>query len=118
MKTAISLPDALFEKAERLAANLGLNRGQLFACALEAYIERHDNEAVMERLNQVYAVEQASVDEIMLEMQTQTIRDEGWRYNRAKSGGQNCLNHEGQVAQLLLSKRISLIAVDSTQTCV
>ena len=78
MKTAISLPDALFEKAERLAANLGLNRSQLFARALEAYIERHDNEAVTDRLNQIYAVEQASIDEVMLEMQIQTFGDEGW----------------------------------------
>ena len=78
MKTAISLPDALFEKAERLAANLGLNRSQLFARALEAYIERYDNEAVTDRLNQVYAVEQASMDEVMLEMQIKTFGDEGW----------------------------------------
>ena len=78
MKTAISLPDSLFEKAERLAANLGLNRSQLFARALEAFIERHDNEAVTDRLNQVYAVEQASVDEVIMEMQTQTLGDEGW----------------------------------------
>jgi len=78
MKTAISLPDSLFEKAERLTANLGLNRSQLFARALEAFIERHDNEAVTDRLNQVYAVEQASVDEVIMEMQTQTLGDEGW----------------------------------------
>ncbi len=78
MKTAISLPDSLFEKAERLAANLGLNRSQLFARALEAFIERHDNEAVTDRLNQVYAVEQASFDEVIMEMQTQTLGDEGW----------------------------------------
>jgi len=78
MKTAISLPDGLFEKAERLAANLGLNRSQLFARALEAFIERHDNEAVTDRLNQIYAVEQASVDEVMLEMLIQTLGDEGW----------------------------------------
>jgi len=78
MKTAISLPDSLFEKAERLAANLGLNRSQLFARALEAFIERHDNEAVTDRLNQVYAVEQASFDEVNMEMQTQTLGDEGW----------------------------------------
>ena len=78
MKTAISLPDTLFEEAERLAANLGLNRSQLYARALKAYIERHDNDAITDRLNQVYAVEQASVDEVMLEMQIQTLGDDGW----------------------------------------
>ena len=78
MKTAISLPDTVFEEAERLAANLGLNRSQLYARALKAYIERHDNDAITDRLNQVYAVEQASVDEVMLEMQIQTLGDDGW----------------------------------------
>jgi metal-responsive CopG/Arc/MetJ family transcriptional regulator len=78
VKTAISLPDTVFEEAERLAANLGLNRSQLYARALKAYIERHDNDAITDRLNQVYAVEQASVDEVMLEMQIQTLGDDGW----------------------------------------
>ena len=78
MKTAISLPDALFEKAERLAANLGINRSQLFARALEAFIERCDNEATTDRLNQVYSIEKASVDEVIQEMQIQTLGEEGW----------------------------------------
>lgn len=78
MKTAISLPDALFEKAERLAANLGLNRSQLFARALEAFIERYDNEAITDRLDQVYSIEKASVDEAIREMQIQSLGDEGW----------------------------------------
>lgn len=78
MKTAISLPDALFEKAERLAAKLGINRSQLFARALEAFIERYDNEATTDRLNQVYSIEKASVDEVIQEMQIQTLGEEGW----------------------------------------
>jgi metal-responsive CopG/Arc/MetJ family transcriptional regulator len=78
MKTAISLPDALFYEAERLAATLGLNRSQLFARALKAYIERYDYKAISNRLNQVYADEPASVDKVILEMQIQTLGDEDW----------------------------------------
>ena len=78
MKTAISLPDALFKKAEQLAANLGLNRSQLFARAIEAYIDRHDDSAITDRLNQVYADEGAYIDNVLLNMQTQTLGDEGW----------------------------------------
>ena len=118
MKTTISLLDSLFEKAERLAENLGLNRSQLFSRDLEIFIERHDNETVTDHLNQENSVEQASIDEIILEMQIQTLRDEGWRYNRAKPTGQNCLSYGDLVAHLLLSKRVPLIAVDSTQSCV
>src|SRR5688572_2300207 len=35
MKTAISLPDALFEAAELLAGRLGVSRSRLYANALE-----------------------------------------------------------------------------------
>jgi len=46
MKTAISLPDSLFEEAERLAARRGVSRSQLFQEALIEYVQRHDPEAV------------------------------------------------------------------------
>ena len=34
MRTAISIPDDLFESAEELAAELGMSRSQLYATAL------------------------------------------------------------------------------------
>ena len=55
MKTAISLPDALFESAESLAHHLGMSRSQLFANAVAEFIARHDQTMVTERLNAVYA---------------------------------------------------------------
>lgn len=38
VKTAISLPDGLFERTERAARRLGLNRSQLVATALEHWL--------------------------------------------------------------------------------
>ena len=38
MKTAISIPDALFEEAERLAKTRGWSRSELYANAVTAYV--------------------------------------------------------------------------------
>ena len=60
MKTAVSLPDSLFEAAERTATYLGIPRSQLFARALEEFIGNHEGFEVTERLDRVYtAVEPA-----------------------------------------------------------
>jgi predicted transcriptional regulator len=55
MKTAISLPDALYEEAERTAEELGIPRSQLFAKALEEFIAFHKRENITEKLNRIYA---------------------------------------------------------------
>ena len=60
MKTAISLPDSLYDEAERTAQTMGIPRSQLFARALEEFLEHHKRENITERLNQVYAGVQGS----------------------------------------------------------
>jgi metal-responsive CopG/Arc/MetJ family transcriptional regulator len=55
MKTAISLPDALFEKAEQTAKYMGISRSKLFVSALEEYIIKHNGEMVTQKLNEVYS---------------------------------------------------------------
>jgi metal-responsive CopG/Arc/MetJ family transcriptional regulator len=78
MKTAISLPDSLFEEAEQLAKNLGLNRSQLYARALEAFIQRHDAAAISARLNEIYSEEGSDLDPILSSLQSQSLGDESW----------------------------------------
>ncbi len=39
MKTAISIPDAIFEAAEELSGLLGLSRSELYAQAIQSYVE-------------------------------------------------------------------------------
>jgi metal-responsive CopG/Arc/MetJ family transcriptional regulator len=53
MKTAISVPDEVFEEAERLSARLAKSRSQLFTDAMREYLARHDPVSVTERLNEV-----------------------------------------------------------------
>jgi len=61
MKTAISLSDTLFEKAEKTAQYMGISRSKLFVNALEEYILKHNGEMIMQKLNEVY--EKISPDE-------------------------------------------------------
>lgn len=51
MKTAISVPDELFDQAEKLARKLGKSRSQIYQEALVEYLLRRDPEAVTDAMN-------------------------------------------------------------------
>ncbi len=53
MKTAISLPDAVFAAAERQAKRAQKSRSQLYAEALAEYLQRHAPDEVTEAMNAV-----------------------------------------------------------------
>ncbi len=53
MKTAVSIPDAVFEEAERLARKLHKSRSQLYREALAEYVVRHTPAAVTEALDRL-----------------------------------------------------------------
>lgn len=53
MKTAVSLPDEVFEGAERLARKLGRSRSELYREALIEYVARHTPAEVTEALDRV-----------------------------------------------------------------
>ena len=55
MKTAISIPDDLFESVEKLASELHLSRSRVFSDAVRNYIEKLGNEKLLEELNKVYS---------------------------------------------------------------
>jgi metal-responsive CopG/Arc/MetJ family transcriptional regulator len=57
MKTAISLPDDLYEESEKAARFLRLPRSQFYALALTEYIEQHpyNKQQITASLNEVYA---------------------------------------------------------------
>ncbi|GAB4115006.1 MAG: hypothetical protein Fur005_23290 [Roseiflexaceae bacterium] len=62
MKTAISLPDPLFYQAEQFAQDRGLSRSELYACALELYLQAYRQQGITEALNQIYAEEPSAID--------------------------------------------------------
>ncbi|MDQ3347786.1 MAG: hypothetical protein M3545_07455 [Acidobacteriota bacterium] len=53
MKTAISLPDALYLGAERHAKRTRKSRSQLYAEALSEYLSRHAPDEVTENMDSV-----------------------------------------------------------------
>lgn len=55
MKTAVSLPDHLFQEAEQHARRTQKSRSQLYAEALEEYLARHAPDEVTERMNRAVA---------------------------------------------------------------
>ncbi len=55
MKTAVSIPDNVFEKAEHLARRMKKSRSQLFSNALEEYVDRHAPDRVTEAMDKVCA---------------------------------------------------------------
>ena len=55
MKTAVSIPDEVFEKIERLARRAGRSRSEVFAAALAEYVARHAPDEVTEAMNRVCA---------------------------------------------------------------
>jgi metal-responsive CopG/Arc/MetJ family transcriptional regulator len=53
MKTAVSIPDEIFEEAERLAERLRTSRSRLYSQALREYVRRHAPDHVTDSLNRV-----------------------------------------------------------------
>jgi metal-responsive CopG/Arc/MetJ family transcriptional regulator len=51
MKTAVSIPDEVFEGAERLARRTNRSRSRLFSDALKEYLARHTPDKVTEAMN-------------------------------------------------------------------
>lgn len=78
MKTAISLPDPVFEQAEALAQQLGMSRSELYTKALQAYLKRYNRDQILLKLNQVYARESSELDPGMARMQFMSLPREDW----------------------------------------
>lgn len=78
MKTAISIPDHVFELAEELARRLNMSRSELYSRAVEAYVRGHRDEAVTDALNKVYATEDSSVDPVTTRLQFASTPKEEW----------------------------------------
>ena len=55
MKTAVSIPDEVFEKVERLARRTARSRSAVFSAALREYVGRHTPDEVTEAMDRVCA---------------------------------------------------------------
>ena len=78
MKTAISIPDPIFQSAEIMAHHLAISRSELFTKAISEYLEAHKYQDVTDSLNQVYTEPSSSLDEELTSMQLDSIDKEMW----------------------------------------
>lgn len=82
MKTAISLPDDVYEAAEALAKERGLPRSHIYVLALRSYLEQQRGEKIMEQLNEFYSKEKNDLDPGLQRAQARTwiesTQDDEW----------------------------------------
>jgi len=78
MKTAISIPNDIFVSADHLAKRLNMSRSELYTRAIKQYIAECRHAGVKEKLDQVYASENASIDPAVLNAQAISIPMEEW----------------------------------------
>ena len=53
MKTAVSIPDDVFDQAERLARRSRRSRSEVYSAALREYVARHSPDEVTDAINRV-----------------------------------------------------------------
>lgn len=78
MKTAISIPDPIFQAAETLANRLGISRSELYAKAVASFIEQVKNKDVTAQLDQVYSDINNSLAEEDSSLQFSSLDREEW----------------------------------------
>jgi metal-responsive CopG/Arc/MetJ family transcriptional regulator len=78
MKTAISIPDDVFEEAERLAAELKTSRSQLYSRALVEFVARHAPDRLTEAMNRVIDNVGGEVDEFSRRAARQVLERVEW----------------------------------------
>jgi metal-responsive CopG/Arc/MetJ family transcriptional regulator len=78
MKTAVSIPDKLFHRAEKLAQRLGKRRSQLYQEALLEYVTRREGASVTEALDEVVAAAGPSEDPWLAAAGRQVLERSEW----------------------------------------
>lgn len=78
MKTAISIPDKLFQAADQYAKKHGFSRSNLYAKAVEQFLEQHPTDYITKQLNKVYSDKSSKLDQSLSTMQFNSIEKETW----------------------------------------
>ena len=78
MKTAISIPNDVFEAAEKLARRLGMSRSQLYTNAVSEFLHRHFSDEVTEKLNEIYGKESSKLDSALEALQHAGLARDEW----------------------------------------
>jgi len=78
MKTAISIPDDLFDGADRLARRTGQSRSELYSQAIREYVARHQPDEITAAYDLICREEQPALDEFVAEAARRTLERTEW----------------------------------------
>ena len=69
MKTSVSIPEPIFDAAERTSKRLGVSRSRLYAKPIERMVKSQRSRGVQEALDAVYADHNSRLDRVLAAMQ-------------------------------------------------
>ena len=72
------MPDDLFRLAEATARRLRVSRSELYAKAIAEYLKRQQDNAITERLNEVYSHRPAKLDPALHRAQLKSLEKDAW----------------------------------------
>jgi metal-responsive CopG/Arc/MetJ family transcriptional regulator len=90
MKAAISIPNDLFDGAERLARRTRRSRSRLFTDALREYLARHAPDKVTESMDQAIMEAGEGKDEFVSSVARRRLERTEWWSLRVRFGGRTC----------------------------
>lgn len=78
MKTAVSIPNDIFEQAETLARRTKRSRSEVYARALREYVARHAPDRVTEAMNDALDQLEEPMDRFAARVARQTLERTEW----------------------------------------
>lgn len=78
MKTAVSIPDEVFRKAERLARRAKRSRSDVFTAALREYVARHAPDEITDALNRAFEDGDDGPDEFVAAAARRVLEQTEW----------------------------------------
>jgi metal-responsive CopG/Arc/MetJ family transcriptional regulator len=78
MKTAVSIPDDIFERAETLAHRAKRSRSDVYARALSEYVARHAPDSVTEAMDKTLDEVNEPADRFLSKVARRTLARSEW----------------------------------------
>jgi len=78
MKTAVSIPDDVFQGAEKLARRTKRSRSQLFSDTLKEYLARHASDEITDAMDQLCAELEPPTDEFVSSAARRILQRSQW----------------------------------------
>lgn len=65
MKTAISIPDMIFNEVEKFAREHNYSRSEVFVIAIQDFLKKQESQRLLDALNEVYSEAESSEEKAM-----------------------------------------------------